>query len=154
MRWIKQHCWPVAGRESLTHNLLDVYKSMTYIPIVESRPGNVGVTVKELVDFERRADRVWSEDERLAFVSYIAVHPLAGDLIPGAGGLRKVRWAAQGRGKRGGVRVIYYFYNETAPIYLLDLYAKGEQVDLSAASKRVLAALARQIKDSLRARQN
>jgi len=117
-----------------------------------SKPGNPGNTVQETIAFERRADRVWLEEERLEFVFFIAANPMSGDVVPGTGGLRKVRWAAQGKGKRSGVRVIYYFYDETAPIYLLDLYAKGERVDLSPADKRALTALVQKIKDGLRAR--
>ena len=65
-------------------------------------------TVIETPTFQKQADAIWSEDERLDFVTWIAQNPLAGDVIPGADGARKVRWAAQSKGKRGGVRVIYF----------------------------------------------
>ena len=65
-------------------------------------------TVSETEIFQRYAQEVWTEDERTAFVNWIAVNPLAGDVIPGSNGCRKVRWARSGMGKRGGVRVVYF----------------------------------------------
>lgn len=65
-------------------------------------------TVAETAEFQRDADVILTADERLAFCAFIAANPEAGDVIPGSGGCRKVRWAASGRGKRGGARVIYY----------------------------------------------
>ena len=65
-------------------------------------------TVAETDVFIRYAHSVWSTEERDAFVTWIANNPLAGDVIPGTGGLRKVRYSRQGTGKRGGVRVVYY----------------------------------------------
>jgi hypothetical protein len=65
-------------------------------------------TVAETDVFIRYAQQVWSADERDAFVTWIASNPLAGDVIPGTAGLRKVRYSRQGVGKRGGVRVVYY----------------------------------------------
>lgn len=69
----------------------------------------------------------------------IARNPLAGSLIPGTGGVRKVRWAASGRGKRGGARVIYYFHDEEMPLFLLTAYAKNVADDLTAQQKRRIA---------------
>ena len=65
-------------------------------------------TVIETPTFQKQADRLWSEDERLEFVAWIAANPTIGDVIPGADGARKVRWALPGQGKRGGARVIYF----------------------------------------------
>ena len=75
------------------------------------------VTVVEVEPFPTRARLVWSDEERMVFVTFIAHHPEAGDLIPGSGGLRKIRWIRQGTGKRGGVRVIYYFHNDLIPYF-------------------------------------
>jgi hypothetical protein len=66
------------------------------------------LTVAQTAAFRNAAEAIWSEEELDAFVNWIALNPLAGDVIPGSGGLRKLRWAAGGRGKRGGARVIYY----------------------------------------------
>jgi hypothetical protein len=64
--------------------------------------------VVETAEFEKQAKAVWSDAEREAFVDWIAANPGAGDVIPGADGARKVRWSHAGKGKRGGVRVIYF----------------------------------------------
>jgi hypothetical protein len=71
---------------------------------------------------------------------------LAGDEIPGTGGVRKLRFAASGRGQRGGARVIYYYLDETMPLYALLAYAKNMQDDMTPDEKRTVAALAAAIK--------
>jgi hypothetical protein len=83
-------------------------------------------TVTETSDFMAFAAGVWNEDERQEFISFISVNPLAGDVIPGAGPLRKVRWARQGMGKQGGARVIYYNRLANGDIVLLLVYAKAK----------------------------
>ena len=67
-------------------------------------------------DFSRQADKLFNEEERRELIDFLAENPLAGDRIPGTGGVRKLRFAAAGRGKRGGARVIYYFLDNTVPI--------------------------------------
>jgi len=84
-------------------------------------------TVAETPTFSRQADKLFNEDERRDLIDYLAEHPLAGDEIPGTGGVRKVRFGASGRGKRGGVRVIYFFGGEGVPIYALLAYSKVRQ---------------------------
>lgn len=71
----------------------------------------------------------------------MAENPLAGDEIPGTGGVRKVRFAASGRGKRGGARVIYYYLDDTMPLYALLAYAKNAKNDMTPDEKRAAAAL-------------
>ena len=66
---------------------------------------------------------------------------MAGDLIAGTGGVRKLRWARDGRGKSGGVRAIYYFHSEAMPLYLLTMFAKNERANLSKAERNELADL-------------
>lgn len=66
------------------------------------------LTVAQTPLIEKYASQIWSEEELDQFIDWIANNPMAGDVIPGGGGLRKVRWTAAGRGKRGGARVIYY----------------------------------------------
>ena len=73
------------------------------------------------------------------------MHPNAGVLIQGAGGIRKLRWARSGRGKSGGVRVIYYFHNEEMPLYLLALFAKNERSNISMEEKKVLSKAVREL---------
>ncbi len=79
------------------------------------------------------------DDERYALLQcHLAAHPTAGDLIQHTGGLRKIRWLAGGRGKRGGVRVIYYHAVASEQIRMLLIYRKGIQDDLTPTQKAVL----------------
>jgi hypothetical protein len=70
------------------------------------------------------------EAERAELVEYLAYNPTAGDVVPGSGGVRKIRWGLEGRGKRGGARVIYFFHNLEMPLYLFTACAKNEREDL------------------------
>ena len=96
--------------------------------------------------FVRQADSIWNEQEREEFVNYIARNPEAGDVIPESGGVRKVRWSRAGAGKRGGARVIYFYHDDTRPLYLLLVYAKGRKEDLSDDEKRAVRKLAAMLK--------
>ena len=89
-------------------------------------------TVAETEVFIKYAADIWNDLERNEFISWIAANPEAGDLIPGSGGCRKVRWSRQGTGKRGGTRVIYFLTQEAA-IWLLIAYAKSKFDNLPAA---------------------
>ena len=82
-----------------------------------------------------------SDDEYSAFQQYLAENPLAGDVIQQTGGLRKVRWSAQGKGKRSGVRIIYYHVNAASQIRLILIYKKGIQDDLTSEQKKMLQQL-------------
>ena len=82
-------------------------------------------TVAETPIFQKYASDVWSDAERIEFINWIANNPEAGDVIPGSGGCRKVRWLSAGQGKRGGVRVIYFNATEAA-ICLLIVYKKAK----------------------------
>jgi hypothetical protein len=98
-------------------------------------------TVAETSEYLRRADKLLSHGERGDVVDYLAAHPTAGDLMQGTGGVRKLRWARAGRGKSGGVRVIYYFHSEAMPLYLLTVFAKNERANLTKAERNDLADL-------------
>jgi len=106
------------------------------------------ITVVETGPFIEDATRCLRQDEREEFIGYIARNPTAGVMIPGTGGVRKVRWRAGGRGKRGGARVIYYYHNERIPLFLLTAYSKSHQTDLTpvqrAAMRRIAAEIVRQ----------
>src|SRR5580765_6036650 len=82
--------------------------------------------------FQKRRKGLLDDDEMFGLMERLAVHPEVGKVIPGSGGLRKLRWAAKGHGKRGGVRVIYFWWLADDKILLLDIYAKGKQEDLAA----------------------
>lgn len=76
---------------------------------------------------QRQAAKLWTDDQRLDFIQWLAANPEAGDVIPGADGARKVRWALAGSGKRGGVRVIFFNYAQDGTILLVMMYAKNER---------------------------
>ena len=91
------------------------------------------LTVIEHPTFQRQAAAIWSEDELHDFIAWIACNPLAGDVIPGAAGARKLRWSVAGRGKRGGARVIYFNWLDEGCLELFAVYAKAEQENMPAA---------------------
>jgi hypothetical protein len=99
------------------------------------------ITVAETLPFRRKAETLLTTEEREALIAYLAEHPAAGVLIQGTGGIRKLRWAAEGRGKRGGVRVIYFVRGEDMPLYLLALFASNEKADLSMTERGQLRGL-------------
>ena len=70
---------------------------------------------------------MFDEREKSRLLSYVATNPEAGDIVPDTGRARKLRWGVQGRGKSGGVRVIYYYHNETMPLFLLNVFAKNQR---------------------------
>lgn len=88
-------------------------------------------TVIETPTFQKQAEKLWSEDERLDFIDWIAENPLAGDVIPGADGARKVRWSRAGSGKSGGARVIYFNLTEEEVVLLVAVYAKADRSNMS-----------------------
>ena len=101
------------------------------------------LTVAELPEYLRTAGKLLTDADRRAIVDHLAAHPAAGDLIEGTGGVRKLRWARDGRGKSSGVRVIYYFHSGAMPLYLLTMFAKNERANLSNAERNALAGLVR-----------
>ncbi|ALM83013.1 type II toxin-antitoxin system RelE/ParE family toxin [Bordetella sp. N] len=91
------------------------------------------LTVIETAEFVATASKIWSDVERDEFVEWIASHPEAGDVIPGSGGCRKVRWARGGMGKQGGARVIYFLRLTSGEIVLVVAYAKAKYDNISTA---------------------
>jgi len=85
------------------------------------------------------------DDEFAALQWFLVNHPKAGDLIPQGGGIRKLRWQAKGRGKRGGIRVIYYFVGKREEIWFLSVYAKNELTDIP---KDILVQLRKEVKNA------
>jgi len=83
------------------------------------------LTVVETPIIAKLSTDYWNESERLEFISKLAADPTSGAVVPGTGGVRKIRWARPGSGKRGGVRVIYYNTIEHGEIWLLLIYAKN-----------------------------
>ena len=83
------------------------------------------LTVIETPEFTASAAAIWSDAEREAFIVWIAANPDAGDVIRGSKGLRKVRWAAKGKGKKGGARAVYITHTADGNLVLVTAYAKG-----------------------------
>lgn len=88
--------------------------------------------------FQKRRNGLLDDDALFALMEWLANQPEAGRIIPRSGGLRKVRWGAKGRGKRGGLRVVDYWWMADEKILLLDVYSKNEQENLSAQEIAVL----------------
>lgn len=101
--------------------MVDLYTLIAYDGAVSRPP----LTVAETPLFVQKAAVIFGEDERAALITFVAWNPEAGDLIPGT----------------GGARVIYYFHNESMPVFLLSAYAKSKKVDLSEAERNALRKL-------------
>lgn len=99
---------------------------------------NTMLTVIESPEFIATSATIWTPDERHAFIDWIASNSEVGDVIPGAGGLRKVRWSAKGRGKSGGARVIYFLRNARGELVLVTAYTKGRIENIPAHLLRAL----------------
>lgn len=92
----------------------------------------IPISVIETPEFLSACRKLMSDSERALLVDYLAYNPAAGDLIPGTGGVRKLRWRMEGRGKRGGARVIYFHHSAGIPLFALTAFAKNERANLSA----------------------
>ncbi|MBM95342.1 MAG: addiction module toxin RelE [Oceanospirillaceae bacterium] len=98
-------------------------------------------TVVELPEYKKRSEKLFSDDENKQLISYLAEHPKSGVLMQGTGGVRKLRWAKEGAGKSGGARIIYYYHNDTIPLFLLTVFGKNEKANLSKAEQNMLGKL-------------
>jgi hypothetical protein len=107
---------------------------------------NVIAEIVSLSGYESQVSALLDEEERMAMEFYIACAPEDHPVIPGAGGFRKARWARRGKGKSGGLRLVYFFLAEPERVYMASIYAKSRKETLSAADRNVLARLATQIK--------
>ena len=100
------------------------------------------VVFVEAPTFSKLVYAYLNEDEYAALQWTLAVRPETGKIISGSGGLRKIRWSAKGKGKRGGTRIIYYFQKEVGQIWLLTIYAKNEV-------EKIPTKILREIKETL-----
>ena len=94
--------------------------------------------VIEIQTFIRQANKIFTDEELDNLRVYLAYNPDAGVVIKGTRGIRKLRWQASNRGKRGGARVIYFYYNDATPVYLLSAYTKTVREDITADEKKAL----------------
>lgn len=99
------------------------------------------MTVVETPFFLRKAVGLLTEEEREHLIAFVGANAEVGTVISESGGVRKLRWAAKGKGKRGGVRVIYYFHSEAFPVFLLTVYAKNQKANLTKGERNELKAL-------------
>ena len=100
------------------------------------------ITIKETKQFSKLFDKLVGKEERLSLHHHLADHPESGVLLVHGHGLRKLRWARPGRGKSGGVRIVYYYWRQDAPVYLLTVFAKNEKDNLTARELKEFALLA------------
>jgi mRNA-degrading endonuclease RelE of RelBE toxin-antitoxin system len=111
----------------------------------------MSATVLETGNYRRKAARLLSEAERVALRANLAENPEAHDVIPGLGGLRKARWGqeSRGKGKRGGVRIIYFYALTAGIVALIDIYSKAEKKDLNEIDKKWLKRELAEIKGAI-----
>ena len=102
---------------------------------------NVSAVIAYTRTYEKRAAKVLHSDERNAMEIHVADHPEIHPVVAGTGGVRKARWGRQGKGKRGGVRVIYFYRSTADVVYFLDIYAKSVKEDLTPGDKQLLKEL-------------
>jgi mRNA-degrading endonuclease RelE of RelBE toxin-antitoxin system len=101
-------------------------------------PDNYPITIAEVAHVRRELDDTLTEEEKDRLIDWLALNPSAGDLIAATNGVRKFRWSYGSKGKRGGLRVIYYFRDLNMPIYILAVYKKNEQLNITAREKQMI----------------
>lgn len=106
------------------------------------------VTVIETPEFLTSINKLLHEDDRTALIDYLSYNPAAGAVIAGTGGVRKLRWGLEGRGKRGGARVIYFYHGTDLPLFILAAYAKNERDNLTQADKNGFKRLTKLLADN------
>src|SRR5206468_317185 len=104
------------------------------------------ITVLQLPKFKAEATELIGTDGIEALAVYLIDHPDAGNVMPGSGGVRKLRWGAKGKGKRGGARIIYLYVVIAACVYLIRCYAKNVKTDLTTNEKKQLRQIAANLK--------
>lgn len=102
--------------------------------------------VVETAEYVKQAESCMDKKSRDEFINHIAQNPKEGDLIPGTGGARKIRWTADSnQGKSGGARVIYYYHNQNMPIFLFTAYGKNQKENISESEKNILKTIIKSI---------
>jgi len=105
-------------------------------------------TIAEVPHYIKQSERLLDKDDRKEIIDYLSNNPVAGSIIQGTGGIRKLRWKRDGKGKSGGVRLIYYYHNQNMPLYLLTVYPKGEKDNLSKAECNELKELTKLLREA------
>ncbi len=96
------------------------------------------IVIAETKPFQNEAKKLLPEDELSQIIGHVAFHPEGGELIPGTGGIRKLRWDRPGMGKSGGLRIIYFFHDLNMPLYLLSVYPKNKKGTITDAEKNAM----------------
>ncbi|MGH7884999.1 MAG: type II toxin-antitoxin system RelE/ParE family toxin [Thermodesulfobacteriota bacterium] len=108
------------------------------------------ITIVETLQFIKESEKLLTEFEKDKLFQYIASQPGKGALITGTGGVRKLRFATKVKGKRSGVRVIYYYFNDNNPVFLFYIYGKNQKIDLSEDDKKMLYDVVQKMKKKMR----
>ena len=98
--------------------------------------------------FEKLREKYLDDESYRDLQNFLVLQPLSGDVIQGTGGLRKLRWSANGKGKRGGIRTIYLYLTEKSHIHFLTVYAKNEVSDLTPDEKKILKCMVKELKNA------
>lgn len=129
-------------------------RSLDQIVLAKKGPigyhGSVVITIRTSKSFEVLALSLLGKEAYDDFIEFLARNYLKGDIIPGTDGVRKLRYARQGRGKSGGFRVIYYYYADNRLIVPFTMFAKNEKANLSQAEKNELSSIVQEIKKEFR----
>ncbi|HEX4029630.1 MAG TPA: type II toxin-antitoxin system RelE/ParE family toxin [Terracidiphilus sp.] len=112
------------------------------------------ITVVETDEFLAVTRKLMDDVERSELVEYLAYNPTVGVVIQGTGGVRKLRWGLEGRGKRGGARVIYFYHDLEMPLYLLTAYAKNKTENLEQSEIKTLKRLSQVLVEMNRKRRS
>lgn len=112
------------------------------------------ISIAELKSAGRDLRRLLNEDEIDGLVDFLALNPESGDVIPETGGIRKMRWSGQGKGKSKGIRVCYFYHDLNMPLFILAVYGKGEVLRLTKQEEKAMATLAGELKDRYRQKWN
>lgn len=110
------------------------------------------ITIAELKSAQRDLQKLLSENEVDELFDFLAVNPESGSVIPETGGIRKLRWMGQGKGKSKGIRVCYFYHDLNMPLFVLAVYGKGEQLRLSKREEREMSMFVSQLKAQYRAK--
>ena len=106
------------------------------------------ITIVETHSFQKESQKILGESEIDKLKNFLSLNPQSGDIIPGLRGIRKIRWQVNQKGKSGGARIIYFFYNTNMPVFLLDIYRKSEKSDMSFKEKKMLNNMVDELIDS------
>lgn len=110
------------------------------------------ITIAELKSAQRDLAKLLSNEEANELFDFLAVNPESGSVIPETGGIRKLRWVGQGKGKSKGIRICYFYHDLNMPLFILAVYGKGEQLRLTKREEREMSNFVRELKGRYRSK--